>query len=354
MTPETTLSQLADMVGGSLSGDGSLIISGAAAFETATAADVTFAAGPRYLKSLSETGAGAVLVPAGFEGDRPNIIRVKSPQVAFAVLLSHFYPPHRPPAGIHPAAVIGRDVSFGDGFHAGPCVVVGNGCRLGNRVVLHPGVVIGAGVTMGDDVEIFPNVTVLDGALLGNRVIIHSGTVIGSDGFGFAPDGERYMKIRHTGIVQIDDDVEIGANNAIDRATFGRTWIQRGVKTDNLVHVAHNCTIGAETLLVGQVGISGSVTIGRHAILAGQAGVAGHLTIGDGAIIGPRAGLAKDVAPGETISGAPGMPHRVWLRVQRLLPGLPEIKKELDELKKQVARLMAAKDSAEASGQQDR
>lgn len=344
MTLEKTLSQLTEMVGGRLSGDGDRRISGAASFETAAAGDITFAAGARYLKNLSETGAGAVLVPEGFAGDRPNIIRVKNPQVAFAMVLAFFHPLKRPLAGVHPAAVMGRAVSFGDGFHAGAGVVVGDDCRFGSRVTLHPGVVVGAGVTMGDDVEIFPNVTILDGTLIGSRVIIHAGTVIGSDGFGFAPDGDRYVKIRQSGIVQIDDDVEIGANNAIDRATFGRTWIQRGVKTDNLVHIAHNCTIGAETIVVAQVGLSGSVTVGRHVIIAGQAAAAGHLTIGDGAIIGPRAGLAKDVAPGDTISGAPGMPHRLWLRVSSLLPRLPEIKKELDELKKQVARLAAGKD----------
>ena len=344
MAIEATLFQLAGMVGGRLSGDGDVVITGAAPFETASATDITFAAGARFLKNLATTGAGAIMVPEDFVGDRPNLIHVKNPQAAFAAVLMHFHPPHRPQAGVHPSAVIGRDVSFGDWFHAGANVVVGDGCRFGSGVVLHPGVVVGAAVRIGDDVQIYPNVTILDGTLVGSRVIIHAGSVIGSDGFGFAPDGDRYVKIRHTGIVQIDDDVEIGANNAIDRATFGRTWIQRGVKTDNLVHVAHNCTIGADTVLVAQVGISGSVTVGRHAILAGQAGVAGHLTIGDNAIIGPQAGLAKSVAGGDTVSGSPGMPHRVWLRVHRLLPRLPEIKKELDQLKKQLARLTAGED----------
>jgi len=336
-----TLSKLSDMLGGRLAGDGDRVISGAAAFASATASDITFAAGAKYLKNLGGTDAGAVLVPRDFEGDHPNTIRVENPQAAFAAVLAHFYPRPRPRPGIHPAAVIAGDLVVGEGFHAGAGVVVGEGCRFGRAVTLHPGVVIGGGVRLGDDVEVFPSVVMLDGTRVGSRVIVHAGTVIGSDGFGFAPDGDSYVKIPHTGIVQIDDDVEIGANNAIDRATFGRTWIQRGVKTDNLVHIAHNCTIGADTVVVAQVGISGSVTVGRHAILAGQAGVAGHLTIGDNAIVGPQAGLAKSVADGETVSGSPGMPHRVWLRVHRLLPRLPEIKKELDELKKQVARLMA-------------
>jgi UDP-3-O-[3-hydroxymyristoyl] glucosamine N-acyltransferase len=335
---------LAELVDGQLSGDGDLAITGAGAFETATATEITFAAGARYLKQLGNTDAGAVLVPTDFDGDHPGTIRVKNPQAAFARVLAHFHQRRKPVPGIHPSAVMGSDVAYGDGFHAGAHVVVGEGCRFGDDVVLHPGVVIGDTVLVGDNVEIFPNVSILDRTRVGSRVIIHAGTVIGSDGFGFAPDGASYVKIPHTGSVQIDDDVEIGANNAIDRATFGRTWIQSGVKTDNLVHIAHNCTIGADTVIAGQAGLSGSVTLGRHAILAGQAGVSGHLTVGDNAIVGPKAGIAKSVADGETISGAPGMPHRVWLRVHRLLPRLPELKKDLDELKKQVARLLAGKD----------
>ena len=189
--------------------------------------------------------------------------------------------------------------------------------------------------------EIFPNVTILERCRIGNRVTIQSGTVIGADGFGYTPDGSRYHKIPHLGIVQIDDDVEIGACNTIDRARFGRTWICRGVKTDNLVHVAHNVTVGEDTVLVAQVGISGSVTIGRHAILAGQAGVSGHLEIGDNAIIGPQAGIAKSISKGQIVSGSPEMPHRLWLRVQRIIPQLPEMKKKIAALE---ARLQTLKD----------
>jgi UDP-3-O-[3-hydroxymyristoyl] glucosamine N-acyltransferase len=192
---------------------------------------------------------------------------------------------------------------------------------------------------IGDDVTLFPNVTILERCRIGNRVIVQAGSVIGSDGFGYAPDGRMYRKIRHIGIVQIDDDVEIGAGNTIDRATFGRTWIQRGVKTDNLVHVAHNVTVGEDTVLVAQVGISGSVTIGRHVIIAGQAGVSGHLDIGDDVIIGPRGGVAKSIPAGEVVSGAPEMPNRAWLKVQRIIPRLPEFKKKMEDIEKRVKRL---------------
>jgi UDP-3-O-[3-hydroxymyristoyl] glucosamine N-acyltransferase len=188
-------------------------------------------------------------------------------------------------------------------------------------------------------VTLFPNVTILARCRIGNRVIIQAGTVIGSDGFGYAPDGRTYRKIQHVGIVQIDDDVEIGAGNTIDRATFGRTWIQRGVKTDNLVHIAHNVTVGEDTVLVAQVGISGSVTIGRHVVIAGQAAVSGHLEIGDDVIIGPRGGVAKSLPNGVVVSGGPEMPHRTWLKVQRIMPRLPEFKKKLDEFEKRLKKL---------------
>jgi UDP-3-O-[3-hydroxymyristoyl] glucosamine N-acyltransferase len=250
--------------------------------------------------------------------------------------MAFFHPPPTAPSGIHPQAVIGNNFNCGQDATIGPCAVIGNNVSVGDRIRLYAGVVIGDGVTLGDDVTIYPNVTILQRCQIGNRVIIHSGTVIGSDGFGFAPDGERYHKIPHTGIVQIDDDVEIGASNTIDRATFGKTWIGKGVKTDNLVHLAHNVSIGANTVIVAQVGISGSVTIGKNAIVAGQAGIAGHLTIGDGAIIGPRSGIVKDVPAGQTLIGAPGMPPKLFYRIQRIISRLPDLKKRLETLEKKM------------------
>ena len=192
---------------------------------------------------------------------------------------------------------------------------------------------------MGDDVCLHANVTIMNGCRIGHRVTIQAGSVIGSDGFGYAPDGERYVKIPHTGIVQIDDDVEIGANNTIDRGTFGRTHIQRGVKTDNLVHIAHNVVIGPDSILVAQVGISGSATLGRHVVLAGQVGVTGHLHIGDNVMAGGKTGISKSVPDGQVISGAPEMPHKLWLRVQRIIPRLPDIRKKVKSLERRVQRL---------------
>jgi UDP-3-O-[3-hydroxymyristoyl] glucosamine N-acyltransferase len=218
-------------------------------------------------------------------------------------------------------------------------VFVGDDVIFGDRVTVHAGVVIGNHVRVGSDVILYPNVCILERCEIGNRVIIHAGTVIGSDGFGFALDGGHYHKIPQTGIVCIEDDVEIGACNTIDRATFGRTWIRRGVKTDNLVHIAHNVVVGEDTVLVAQVGVSGSVTIGNHAILAGQAGVSQHVTIGNGVTIGPQAGVAKSVPDGQVVSGSPEMPHRLWLKVCNIIPQLPEMKKKVRELERRIERL---------------
>jgi len=333
------LSKIAGWVEGEILGDPDRIIRGVGPFETAGPDDLTYAATPRFLKRLDETAAGAVIVPLKTPASSKTLVRVRNPQVAFAIAVERICPATRPAPGISPLAVVGSRFSHGKEITLSPHVHIGDDVTLGDRVVLYSGVMLGDGVTLGNDVTIYSNVTVREGSRIGNRVIIHAGSVIGSDGFGFASDGTRYHKIPQRGIVQIDDDVEIGANNTIDRATFGKTWIQEGVKTDNLVHVAHNVVVGRHSVLVAQVGISGSVTIGEHAVLAGQAGVAGHLEIGDGAVIGPKAGVAKSIPAGQTVSGSPEMPHRVWLRVQRTLPRLPEIEKRVANLEKRLKRI---------------
>jgi len=334
------LSQIAELVQGKTFGNAEAMISGAAPFEHAADHDITVAGNAKFVKKIGGCNAAAIIVPQNIEAPGHNLVQVDNPMVAFAKVLQFFHPPAQPQGGIHPRAEIGRDFKHGRDVSIGPMVVIGDHVTLGRQVWLHPGVVIGDNVAIGDDVIIYPNVTIREGTIIGDRVIIHSGTVIGSDGFGFAPDGKSYHKLPHIGIVQIDDDVEIGANNAIDRGTFGKTHIGRGVKTDNLVHVAHNVAVGENTVLVAQVGISGSVTIGRNAILAGQAGIAGHLTIGDNATVGPQTGVGKNVPAGEIVSaGIPEMPHRLWLRVVRTIPKLPEINKRLSGLEKIVKNL---------------
>jgi len=333
---EMTIDRIASRVQGRIQGNGRKCITGVAPFETAGSSDITYAGSPKFLKRLLDTRAGAILVPSGFTGEDDRVIRVKNPQIAFSQVVRIFYPSLPAWSGISPVAHMGQHVQMGKDVAIGPFVVLQNHVTLGDRVTLHPHVVIGDHVVLGSDVEIFPNVTILNGTRIGNRVAIHAGTVIGCDGFGYTPDDGVYHKIPHLGIVQIDDDVEIGAGNTIDRATYGKTWIQKGVKTDNLVHIAHNVTVGENTILVAQVGISGSTRIGGQCILAGQVGVSGHLTIGDRVTIGPQSGIAGSVPDGVIVSGSPEMPHKLWLRVQRIIPRLPEIKKKLAELEKRL------------------
>jgi UDP-3-O-[3-hydroxymyristoyl] glucosamine N-acyltransferase len=341
---ELSLARIAEVVKGEIKGNQNENIRGAASFDAAAAAEITFADNTKLLKRIDETDAGAVIVPRNFESSSCNIVQVDNPRLAFAMVLELFHPLSKPEPGVSKNAYIGKNFLRGREVSIAPFVVIGDNITIGHRVVLYPNVVIGDNVVIGNDVRVYPNVTILERCRIGNRVTIHAGTVIGSDGFGYAPDGEKYYKIPHIGIVQIDDDVEIGAGNTIDRATFGKTWIQRGVKIDNLVQIAHNVTVGENSVIVAQVGISGSVTIGKNSILAGQAGVAGHLTIGDNVTVGPQAGIAKSVPSGEIVSGTYAMPHRLWLRVQKVIPKLPELTKKLSEIEKRLRKIEEKKD----------
>ena len=337
---EMSLGRLAAHIGGEVRGDAHKMIRAVAPVDQAGPDAVTFADHPAVLKRMDEVRAGAVIVSNKIASEVPaNLVLVDNPRLAFARVIQLFFPRSRPVKGIDPAAIIGRHLTCGEDVAIGAGAFIGAHVSLGDRVTIHPNAYIGNHVTIGEGTEIFPNVSILDRCIIGRRVIIHSGTVIGSDGFGFTPDGERHFKIPQVGIVSIDDDVEIGAGNTIDRATFGKTWIQQGVKTDNHVHIGHNVVIGEHSILVAQVGISGSVTVGRHVIMAGQAGISGHITIGDGATIGPQAGVVRSVAAGQTVSGTPELPHRQWLRVQQIVPQLPEMKKTITHLEKRIKEL---------------
>lgn len=345
-----SLCQLAERIGGEIAGSPQKTIYRAAPFEEADEKCITFADRPALLKRLSDCRAGAVVVPQNIDLPCSSsvFLRHENPRLAFAEIMAVFYPRRRSISGISPAASIGRGVAFGEDVIVGANAYIGPDVQMGSRVVIHSGVYIGEKAVIGDETEIFPNVTVMDRCVIGKRVMIHPGTVIGSDGFGFTPDGEAHRKIPQTGIVEIEDDVEIGACNTIDRATFGRTLIGQGVKTDNLVHIAHNVTIGDHSLIVAQVGVAGSTKVGRHVTVAGQAAIAGHLEIGDGAVIGPRAGVARNIAAGRVVSGTPEMDHRRWLRVQRLVPRLPELHRQVIELEKRLRAL--EKESSNTSG----
>ena len=341
MKADYSLEEIAITANGQLFGDSEKRIGGVAPFDEANADQITFAAGSKYLKQIDRIRAGAIIVPKSVgPREQTNLILADNPQLAFAKVVELFHPLQQPEFDIDERAQIGSEVQLADDAFVGPFATVGDRCTIGSHTYIHPGVFIGNDVVIGNHVIIHPNVTITNGCRIGDRVTIHSGTVIGSDGYGFVHDGGKHHKIPQIGIVQIDDDVEIGACNTIDRATFGRTWIQRGVKTDNLIHIAHNVIIGEHSLIVAQVGIAGSTQIGHHAILAGQAGISGHLTIGNQVTVGPMTGVGKDIADGQVVSsGMPSMPHRTWLRVQRVVPTLPEMKKTITDLEKRIADL---------------
>jgi len=322
-------------------GDARREIHGVAPFDQAGPRDLTFAVDAGCLKQLENSGAGAVMVPDSLslpvlEAAGGTFIVCEQPKLFFFKVLAWFHPEKRPSPGCSSLAVTGIDFTCGQDNIVSPHAFIGDHVTLGHRVWIMPGVFIGDHVVIGDDTVIKPNVTIMERTRIGSGVLVHSGTVIGSDGFGFTPSGDAHEKIVHAGFVQIDDNVEIGACNTIDRGTMGRTWLATGVKTDNQVHIAHNVSIGPNTLMVAQSGIAGSTTIGANVIIAGKAGISGHLKVGDGAIVGPGAGVTKDVPPGEIVSGVPDMPHKLWLKVGRILPRLPEMRKLLLSLERKI------------------
>lgn len=335
---EVSLAELALVVSGELEGPAERRVNGLKGIEEAGPADVAFVANPKYAKFLDTTQAGVVLVgqaqktPPGLA-----IIRVADPYLAYAQLLTKATARPREVLGVHPRAVVEDTAVLGQEVNVHALAYVGHGARLGNRVDIHPGAYVGPGVEIGDDTVIHPGVVICHDCRVGRRVIIHSGTVIGADGYGFVPQGERHFKIPQVGITQIDDDVEIGANCTVDRAATGRTWIKEGAKLDDLVHVAHNCVIGEHSLLVAQVGVSGSSKLGRGVVLGGQAGIVGHLNLGDGVMVGAQCGVTADVEPGAVVQGSPHMPHRLWLRVMVLLRKLPELFDRVKALEKKSA-----------------
>jgi UDP-3-O-[3-hydroxymyristoyl] glucosamine N-acyltransferase len=342
---ERILRDLAEYVGGRVIGDGSVTISRVSPIEEAGPGDITFLANSRYARFISGSKASAIIVAPHVVGSEfaklgQGFLEVAQPYVAFAKILQLFAPGAEyrreiaTSAHIDPSAKVGHDVSVY------PNVFVGKSAQIGDRSVLLPGVFLGDRVEIGSDCVLHPNVVVRDGCRLGNRVILHAGVVIGSDGFGYAGSGDGRIKIPQVGMVEVEDDVEIGANTTIDRATLGRTLIGRGAKIDNLVQIAHNVAVGANSVIAAQAGIAGSTKLGKNVTLAGQVGVVNHIEIGDGAIIGPQSGVPQSVPAGALLSGGIGVaPHHEWLKVMTLLPQLPKLWTLVRRLEKQVAQL---------------
>jgi UDP-3-O-[3-hydroxymyristoyl] glucosamine N-acyltransferase len=333
------LKDISIYLGGELKGDPEIDIVGVASILEAQAHQITFLAHKKYLKDLADCQAGAIVVPREITPSLPHI-KVKNPYLAFAHLLELFYPKPKPVPGISPQAYISPKVQIAEGVTIFPFVYIGEETVIGRNTIIYPGSFIGSQVKIGCNTTIYANVSIYDQVSIGNEVIIHSGSVIGSDGFGFVKkeDGTHH-KIPQIGRVVIEDQVEIGANVCIDRANLGETVIKAGTKLDNLSHIAHNVVIGENSIIVAQVGISGSCTIGKNVTLAGQVGIVDHINIGDNAIVVAQSGITQDVATNTIVSGSPAIPHPLWRKVQVSLPKLPDLIKTLRQLEKRVALL---------------
>lgn len=336
------LSELAALVGGEISGNPSLQISGVNGLAEAGPSDLSFYGNTRYRKDFERTKAAAVLVSeAGLKRDGVTLVRVQNPHLAFARILGKFTQAPRPPPGVHPRAFVHPEASVDPTAAVMANATVDRGAKVGAGAVLYPGVYVGEEAQIGEGSVLHANVTVRERCIVGARVILHASAVIGADGFGFAfnPEVPEHFKIPQTGIVRIEDDVEVGACTCIDRATIGETVIGRGTKIDNLVQLAHNVRVGQLSLICAQAGVSGSAEIGNGVILAGQVGVIGHIRVGDMAKVGAQSGISGDVEDGAIMSGSPAIPHREWLKNSAAAKDLAGLVKEVRALRRRVEEL---------------
>ncbi len=336
---EKTLKEIAEFVEGEVIGDESVVITSVCGIKEAREGDITFVANSRYVNLMNHTQASAIIVSNEIRTNTSKpLIRTENPSLAFAKIVSLLAPNEVvKPEGIHPTAIIGRNVKLGKGVAIQPYVVIEDGVEIGDNTVIYALTYIGHHARIGNECLLYPHVSVRERVTIGNRVIIHSGTVIGSDGFGFATVRGVHHRIPQIGTVVIEDDVEIGANVTIDRARFEKTWIKRGTKIDNLVQIAHNVVIGENTIVVAQTGISGSTVVGKNVILAGQSGVIGHVEVGDNVIVAARSGVTKSVPPNICVSGYPAKPHHKAKRINACVQRLPELFRVVKQLEERLA-----------------
>ncbi|UCF35806.1 MAG: UDP-3-O-(3-hydroxymyristoyl)glucosamine N-acyltransferase [Acidobacteriota bacterium] len=334
--PMLTLGQIVETLGCELTGDPTIEITGASPFELAQDGQITLATRKDYLQRLDETAASAVIVPLECEATGIALIKAPNPKLVFARVVELLTAKPFVALGVSKQAAVGRNCQISDRCTVHPFVSIGENVVIEAGSELHSGVVVGDNCRIGKGSTLYPNVTLYSNVTLGQRVILHSGVVIGADGFGYVFDGSRQVKVPQTGRVEIHDDVEIGANSCVDRATFGATVIERGVKIDNLVHIGHNCRIGEGTIIVGCVGISGSVEIGRFCVLAGQSGVADHVKIGDNVQVYQKTAVTKDVPAGSRVAGTHGRDYAKEMRIEAVLRRLPDLYRDVRELKKRI------------------
>ena len=336
-----TLEQIASFTKGTRIGAPGLVISGVAGIHDAGPGDLSFIADPAAVKDGLSTRAAALLVPRPIDLLACAQIVVPHPALAMAQVVEKFFVHTRPPLGLSILVHRGVDVVIGESASVWPFVTLDDRVKIGRGTTLYPGVFVGEGSVIGEHCVLHPNVTIREGVTVGNRVIIHAGTVVGSDGFGYVQEGGRHHKIPQVGTVVIEDDVELGANVTVDRATFGATVIRRGTKVDNLVQIAHNVEIGEHNILVSQVGIAGSSKTGHHVIIGGQAGISDHVTVGDLAMVAARSGLNRDVPAKDVVAGTPAQPRLEWLKSMAIVAKLPELRQQLRELEERLKALEA-------------
>lgn len=335
------LREIAELVDGSVLGDDTVEITGITNIEEAGSRDIVFAV-PPHLEKAAASQAAAVIIPFDSTEFTKPAVRVENPRVAFVKLLKFFTPPPDVERGVHATAVLGNHVELGDNVAIMANVVIGDHVAIGDNTVVYPNTYIGSHVVLGSDVLIYSNVSVREGCHIGSRVILQNGAVIGSDGFGFVSVQGRHHKVPQVGNVIIEDDVEVGANTCIDRATISSTVVKRGTKIDNLVHLGHNVVIGEDCFVVALTGISGSTKVGNHVTFAGQVGSTGHITIGDNCVFAARTGIIGDVAPGSFYAGFPAKPHKEWLKSEAYINKLPDLVKRVRELEKRLSDLPAS------------
>ncbi len=340
---EFTAKQIADYLEGVVEGDANAKVKTFAKIEEGTPGAISFLANSQYEHYLYETASSIVLVNHDFQPEREvktTLIRVKNAYEAIAKLLTLYQSTIQKREGIHPLACVAETAQVADGVYVGPFAYVGEHAVVGKGCQIYAGAVVEERAVIGEDCLLYPHASVYHDCKLGNRVTLHSGCVVGADGFGFAPGAEGYEKIPQIGIVTIEDDVEIGANACVDRATMGSTVVHRGVKLDNLVQVAHNCEVGEHTVMSAQVGVAGSTKIGQWCMFGGQVGIAGHAVIGDRVLSGAQAGIAGSIRKGNvTVQGSPAIDAKNFMRSSVVFKHLPELQAEVDSLRKEIEEL---------------